>query len=608
MKTFSGNYTLPPDGVNFVSSPNVRGTLDILWSCLSVLLICTWSIIHPAVPFQTSPSREIQKFNRAAVRLFWKSSWMLLNLLAPEWSLAKAWADYRSVSSLEDGFKKFQEQDGVPWSRAHIHLANMGGFAIRFSPSSAPAHSATKHSCVSAVKCKTDGPSNGCHVTSTRTSFVGIREVSSAAGEMPLSGSCINMTQLNRSNSAPVSSSARTLSSINNNFTKVQSAADPGSALEREKFVTVGQIQKADGHDTLPQDVKDRLHILDRLFVKFDIEKKVRDRSYYHGLIPWMPDRQNRNAFREALETVDMGYFPSSWEKARFRNTAGVWFRNLFVLQGNLWVLDAKQLLLARELGIIEQLPCMSHDELADRNKADQLVKIIAVLQIIWFLIQTITRLVRHLATSQLEILTLSFAVSTVFTYFLLLDKPKDVHTSVILSADRYATKQELSRVAVAGPGCYLFPRSDLWVPSNSVHAIGTSQRADNATLANGAAFSVLILGLIHCVAWDFVFPTLVERVLWQASSIITATAIPAMYLLSRTTSLAFSHFGKWLSSTFNQQSILVILMANSVGGLLFFVFFAARLFAAVEALRSLAFLPSGAFSTTWPDSIPHIG
>ncbi|KAJ5832279.1 hypothetical protein N7474_000590 [Penicillium riverlandense] len=605
MKTFSGNYTLPPDGVNFVSSPNVRGTLDILWSCLSVLLICTWSIIHPAVPFQTSPQRKIQKFNRAAVRLFWKFSWMLLNLLAPEWSLAKAWADYQSVSSLEDGFKKFQEQDGVPWSRAHIHLANMGGFAIRFSSSSMPAPSDDKNPNVSALRSKTDDPSNGYHFTSARASFVATREDSNAAVETELSGSCNNTTQLNRSNSAPVSSSGRPESSINNNLINVQSSPD---IVSLEKCVTVGQTQKVDEQNTLPQDVKDKLQLLDRLFGKFDIEKRVRDSSYYHGLLPWVPDKQNRDAFREALETVDMAFFPSSWEKARFRNSAGVWFGNLFVLQGNLWVLDAKQLLLARELGIIEQLPCMSDDELADRNKADQLVKIFAVLQIIWFLIQTITRLVRHLATSQLEILTLSFAVSTVFTYLLLLEKPKDVHTSVILSATRYATKQELSRVAVAGPGCYIFPRSDLWVPSNSLHAIGTSQRADNATLANGAAFSVLILGLIHCVAWDFVFPTLIERVLWQASSIITATAIPVMYLLSKITSLTFSHFSKWLPRAFNQQSMLVTVMSNNVAGLFFFVFFAARLFAAVEALRSLAFLPSGAFSTTWTDSIPHIG
>jgi hypothetical protein len=605
MKTFSGNYTLPPDGVNFVSSPNVRGTLDILWSCLSVLLICTWSIIHPAVPFQASPQRKIQKFNRAAVRLFWKLSWMLLNLLAPEWSLAKAWADYQSVSSLEDGFKKFQEQDGVPWSRAHIHLANMGGFAIRFSASSMPAPSAAKYPNVSAVKSKTDDASNDCHFTSTRASFVATIEDSNTANEMPLVGTCINTTQLNRSNSAPVSSSGRTLSSINNNLIKVQSSPDTVSSLE--KSVTVGQTQKVDGQDTLPQDVKDKLHLLDRLFGNFDIEKRARDRSHYHGLLPWMPDKQNRDTFREALETVDMDYFPSSWEKARFRNSAGVWFGNLLPLQGNLWVLDAKQLLLVRELGIIDKLPCMSDDELADRNKADQLVKVFAVLQIIWFLIQTITRLVRHLATSQLEILTLSFAVSTVFTYFLLLEKPKDVHTSVILSAARYATKQELSRVAVAGPGCYMVPRFDLWIPSNSLHAIGTSQRADNATLGNGAAFSVLILGLIHCVAWDFVFPTPVERVLWQASSIITATAIPALYLLSRITGLAFSHFGKWLPRTFTQQSMLVTVTSNSVGALFFFVFFAARLFAAVEALRSLAFLPPRAFSTTWPDSIPHI-
>ncbi|KAJ6028684.1 hypothetical protein N7540_004260 [Penicillium herquei] len=630
MKTFNGNCTLPPDRVNFVSSPNLRGTLDILWSCLSVLLICTWSILHPALPFQTDPLRTIQRLNRAVVRLFWKFSWMFLNLLAPEWSLAKTWADHQSASSLEDGFKKFKEQDGVPWSRAHTHLANMGGFAIQFTSSCEAAPSAAESPNVPVLKPKTDDPSNNGRLMSTWASPVATREESGDAHENPLSRSFSKTKVLNRSNSAPVSSLGQTLPSINDNLAKIQSNPNTDSVLQEKRSVTLGLTQKADRHDKLSQNVKDELRKAGRHFAKYDIEKYFRTLSYRYGQSVWKLDEYNYGATREAIKTVDISHFSTPWEKARFSSTPGTWFKNLFFLQGNLWILDAKQLLLARELGIIKRLPHMSDDELADRNKADQVVKIISVLQIVWFLLQTVTRLVEHLPTSQLEILTLSFAVSTAFTYILLLGKPKDVHTSVILPAARYASVQELSRMAIAAPGCFIVPRFDICIPNNAIHAIGRSSASDNSLLINGMSFSVMIIGLIHCVAWDFVFPTPIERMLWQASSIITATAIPAApmfssfpdiiwFLYCRWRFRAFKPRPRWVQRVsyrkwhfqfllFKARPRWVTRVKDGIGFILFFSFFIARLFAVIEALRSLAFLPPGAFSTTWPNSIPHIG
>jgi hypothetical protein len=57
---------------------------------------------------------------------------MLFNFLAPEWALGKACGDSRAVSPLENTFDEFPLIDGVPWSRSHMHYANMGGFAIKF--------------------------------------------------------------------------------------------------------------------------------------------------------------------------------------------------------------------------------------------------------------------------------------------------------------------------------------------------------------------------------------------------------------------------------------------------------------------------------------------
>lgn len=133
MKSYSGNCTLPTTGEGFVSSPNLRGTLDIAWSCLSVPLICTWSVLHLNVPVQSKCKGKMHRLCRATYRTFIKLQWMLFNLLAPEWSLAKAWADSRSVAFVRDRFRSAAEADGVDWEGCHSHFANLGGFAISFA-------------------------------------------------------------------------------------------------------------------------------------------------------------------------------------------------------------------------------------------------------------------------------------------------------------------------------------------------------------------------------------------------------------------------------------------------------------------------------------------
>lgn len=58
---------------------------------------------------------------------------MILNVLAPEWSLGKAWSDFSSASILQDQFEVLRKLDEVSWSRTHTHFANMGGFTICFT-------------------------------------------------------------------------------------------------------------------------------------------------------------------------------------------------------------------------------------------------------------------------------------------------------------------------------------------------------------------------------------------------------------------------------------------------------------------------------------------
>jgi hypothetical protein len=122
--------TLPPAGTAAVASASIRGTFDILWTCFSILFLCTWSILYLNVPLQSRPQSWKQESWRSLYSVWSKGKWMVFNILDPEWPLAKAWSEYRSVSSFSPKFDQFRELDNIPWTRAHLYLANMGGFAI----------------------------------------------------------------------------------------------------------------------------------------------------------------------------------------------------------------------------------------------------------------------------------------------------------------------------------------------------------------------------------------------------------------------------------------------------------------------------------------------
>ena len=57
--------------------------------------------------------------------------------------------------------------------------------------------------------------------------------------------------------------------------------------------------------------------------------------------------------------------------------------------------------------------PPLSKDELKSRGKGDWIIKIIAIIQIIWFVVQTLVRAIQHFQTTALEIMTVAFG-----TYF----------------------------------------------------------------------------------------------------------------------------------------------------------------------------------------------
>jgi hypothetical protein len=114
--------------VDWQASPESRGTFDILWSCITVLLICTYTVIHPNLPARDEKNASWYQppYLRAGLR---QVKWMLIAVVAPEIVIAIAIEDWATAKSELEEMKKREEPD---WSMTHAFFAAMGGITLRF--------------------------------------------------------------------------------------------------------------------------------------------------------------------------------------------------------------------------------------------------------------------------------------------------------------------------------------------------------------------------------------------------------------------------------------------------------------------------------------------
>ncbi|KUJ22820.1 uncharacterized protein LY89DRAFT_311399 [Mollisia scopiformis] len=118
--------------VNFVPSPNSRGTLSILWSSLFTILACTWTVQHLNVPEQRNSCKPGWMGTLTwYTRKFLKSArWMIVTSIAPEVVIGMACYDLVTANITLRSLEKIALEDGVPWTLTHSYFANMGGFVI----------------------------------------------------------------------------------------------------------------------------------------------------------------------------------------------------------------------------------------------------------------------------------------------------------------------------------------------------------------------------------------------------------------------------------------------------------------------------------------------
>jgi hypothetical protein len=114
----------------WVSSPEGRGTIDILWSCVVTIFLCSWSVLFLNIP--RKPGRR--HF------LVTKLSWVAFTIFLPE--VLAAFAQQQWISAYQS-VSDFSQTGYSQWSLRHGFFADMGGFMLEcpdYTPFPVDAH------------------------------------------------------------------------------------------------------------------------------------------------------------------------------------------------------------------------------------------------------------------------------------------------------------------------------------------------------------------------------------------------------------------------------------------------------------------------------------
>lgn len=515
MITFKPNCTFPDESPNgFVNGPNIRSTMQIVWSCVAIIILSTWSILHLNIPPDFREQNAWQSCLQKLYSTSRKALWMIVMFVAPEgWTslcALKRFTARHNNKILED----LANQQEVPWSRTHTVFADMGGFAICFSD----------------------------------------KELYSTPQKKP------SLLQDFR----------ESLSII---FQKIKE----------------GKISQTVRLLRTEPDFIERFDCKQRLFFG------------WFGEIQWKQHPKHATIANSIKERLSKNGEDANWK-----------LQNLAALSGDVWVLDSAQLIAAVKGGIVD-LPKITKKELDDRSKSDALVKFLAILQVLWLIIQLAARKYYGLVSTPFEVGTVALSASAVILYIIEWYTPKDVNAPIYISAkkldDSPDTKQRFEETFynVFETAPYpIVPFSIIatkvyHVPNCVFHSTARGSSSHFKVWVKGgfiSGISILSFGGIHLFAWNFKFPTDFEQLLWRICA-VGAILLPIP--------VAVSHFPLTLTRI-NDMNAKTIRIMESIQ-IPFAIFYAlARLFLITESIRSLYFLPSEAFVSTWSANFPHWG
>ena len=289
--------------------------------------------------------------------------------------------------------------------------------------------------------------------------------------------------------------------------------------------------------------------------------------------------------------------------------------------------------------------PSTTGKEIWDKSKQDGFQKLLTMVQTGWFVIQVLGRAIQHMPVTTLELTTFTYVFCTFASYYQWSHKPLDVESPTIIKIPKSTAEILIDAGPAASqpyeqtPLDFIDNQSPSWLTEIQPHLhfrMGPRERPlprftnDKFPVIGAGPNSVLLFVVIlaycclHFIAWDFSFPTHVERTLWRVGC-ITIVATTFIFLACETyqDGHRLGRWQRWYLKMFpdnpahvarvdtmekkRREMEFIPIWEVVVMSPVTFVYTLARTYIVVEVFVSLRSLPGGAFdSVQWSLYIPH--
>lgn len=174
--------------------------------------------------------------------------------------------------------------------------------------------------------------------------------------------------------------------------------------------------------------------------------------------------------------------------------------------------------------------PEVQEEDIQDKSKRDWFAKGIAALQFSQLILSLIVRRAQGLDFSQLETITLGFVVCGALIYLIYLYKPQNVETPFeVKSGGTDGAPIQYERTSESFWDILTNKRTD----TANINTVDRIPNDNIPIVRNSAAHPGIFLlavasglfGALHAVAWNFAFPTDIERIFWHTATVIAAVS-----------------------------------------------------------------------------------
>ncbi|KAI9873382.1 MAG: hypothetical protein M1830_000472 [Pleopsidium flavum] len=270
--------------------------------------------------------------------------------------------------------------------------------------------------------------------------------------------------------------------------------------------------------------------------------------------------------------------------------------------------LSARGVMYLAQRGIFLEV---SEEFIEDKSKADALAKALVCLQVTWTVIQVISKKIVGYPIALLEVHTLGHVACALALYALWFQKPLGVREPTIVEKEEFREHLPVFLAAT-----HTIDQDHLETPrllgsyiTQLNYTIITKHLQSHTSTPRKLAVVLAVVcttGAIHISAWNFVFPSKTEKLLWRICSLTTA-AVPvfviSVFLLTMcclNSLLRYPRLRRYIKTVHSFISTYMPLMLGLVVH--------CRAFLIVESFISIRHVPIGVYaSVSWTKYIPHL-